>query len=64
MPPGMQFLASGPMRFSLEDVPERERLPVFREVFGRTDREVRASVRTATAFHVAFMLRGVSDSEW
>ncbi len=36
MPPGMQFLASGPMRFSLEDVPERERLPVFREVFGRT----------------------------
>lgn len=35
-PLGMQLLASGSMRFSLEGVPEHERLPVFREVFGRT----------------------------
>lgn len=34
-PLGMQFLASGSMRFSLEGVPAHERLPVFREVFGR-----------------------------
>jgi AraC-like DNA-binding protein len=36
MPPGMQLLAPGSIRFSLDDVPEHERLPVFREVFGRT----------------------------
>jgi len=32
----MQLLAPGSIRFSLEGVPEHERLPVFREVFGRT----------------------------
>jgi len=36
MPLGTQLLASGSIRFTLENVPERERLPVFREVFGRT----------------------------
>jgi AraC-like DNA-binding protein len=36
MPLGMQLLASGSIRFSLEGVPEQDRLPVFREAFGRT----------------------------
>jgi AraC-like DNA-binding protein len=36
MPLGMQLLASGSIRFSLDGVPEQDRLPVFREVFGRT----------------------------
>ncbi len=36
MPLGMQLLAPGSIRFSLEGVPERERHCVFREVFGRT----------------------------
>src|SRR5204863_1997142 len=36
IPLGMQLLASGSIRFTLEGVPEAERLPVFREVFGRT----------------------------
>jgi len=36
MPPGIQLLAPGSIRFSLDGVPEDERLPVFREVFGRT----------------------------
>jgi AraC-like DNA-binding protein len=35
MPLGMQLLASGSIRFTLEGVPEPDRLPVFREVFGR-----------------------------
>jgi len=35
MPLGMQLLAGGAVGFNLEDIPERERLPVFREVFGR-----------------------------
>src|SRR5215470_14940820 len=36
IPPGMQLLAGGAVRFALDDIPEHERLPVFREVFGRT----------------------------
>ena len=36
MPLGMQLLAGGSVRFILENIPEGERLPVFREVFGRT----------------------------
>jgi len=35
-PFGLELLASGSMRFSLKGVPEHERLPIFREVFGRT----------------------------
>src|SRR5947208_16208906 len=36
IPLGMQLLAGGSVRFALENIPEAERLPVFREVFGRT----------------------------
>ena len=36
MPLGMQMLESGSIRFSLEGVPQHDRLPVFREAFGRT----------------------------
>ncbi len=32
----MQLLGSGSVRFTLENIPEHERLPVYREVFGRT----------------------------
>jgi AraC-like DNA-binding protein len=35
MPLGMQLLAGGAVGFSLENIPANERLPVFREVFGR-----------------------------
>jgi hypothetical protein len=35
MPLGMQLLAGGAVGFTLENIPEHERLPVFREVFGR-----------------------------
>src|SRR5262245_52560060 len=35
-PLGMQLLAGGALRFTLDNIPEHERLPVFREVFGRT----------------------------
>jgi AraC-like DNA-binding protein len=35
MPLGMQLQAGGSVRFTLENIPEHERLPVFREVFGR-----------------------------
>lgn len=34
-PPGVPSYAPEPMRFSLDDVPERERCAVFREYFGR-----------------------------
>lgn len=36
MPLGIQLLGSDSIRFSLDGVPERDRLAVFREVFGRT----------------------------
>ncbi len=36
MPLGTQLLASGSIRFTLEGIAERARLPVFREVFGRS----------------------------
>jgi AraC-like DNA-binding protein len=36
MPIGMQLLETGSIRFSLDGVPERDRMAVFREVFGRT----------------------------
>src|SRR5262245_52369246 len=35
MPLGMQLLAGGAVGFTLENIPAHERLPVFREVFGR-----------------------------
>jgi AraC-like DNA-binding protein len=31
----MQLLGAGSLRFALDNVPERDRIPVFREVFGR-----------------------------
>jgi AraC-like DNA-binding protein len=36
MPLGMEMLGPGSVRFSLDGIPEHERLAVFREVFGRT----------------------------
>ena len=36
MPIGMQLLETGSIRFSLDGVPDRDRMAVFREVFGRT----------------------------
>ena len=35
LPPGVQPLPDGAMRFSLDGVAERERIPVFREAFGQ-----------------------------
>ena len=36
MPLGMQLSKFGAIRFSLDGIPERDRMAVFREVFGRT----------------------------
>src|SRR2546422_7270514 len=52
MPRGLQLLAPGSIRFSLEGVPEHERLPVFREVFGRKVLKYDLELLPDIPFHV------------
>jgi AraC-like DNA-binding protein len=59
MPLGMQLLGGGALRFAVADVPEPERIPVFREVFGKQVLRYDVTPMPDIPFHIDLKLQAM-----
>ena len=58
---GMQALSGGSLRFAFADVTESDRIPVFREVFGRQIMQIRRYSVADVPFHIGLKFQAMPE---